>query len=151
QAVITAGEPDENGELAITFTEGTVAELLENEKDLLIDMPTADLTLSAENLQQLAKAAGEGFVLDVAVDDATEVDKRPTLTNQIDLSLTDAAGNNLPVKFTSPVTLAFDTTSDIKVQFGAREDNKGKWKIIQGQLDGNTFTLSVNELGNYTV
>ncbi|WP_394121329.1 DUF6359 domain-containing protein [Planococcus donghaensis] len=151
QAVITAGEPDENGELAITFSEGTVAELLESGKDLLIDMPTADLTLSAENLQQLAAAAGEGFVLEVAVDDAEQVDKRPTLTDQIDLTLTDAASNELPLKFTSPVTLAFDTTNDIKVQFGAREDAKGKWKIIQGQLGDNVFTLSINELGNYTV
>ncbi|ANU22461.1 endonuclease [Planococcus donghaensis] len=151
QAVVTSGEPDENGELAITFTEGTVAKLLESGKDLLIDMPTADLTLSASNLQQIANAAGEGFVLNLAVDDAKEVDKRPTLTNQINMVLRDAAGNELPLKFTSSVTLAFDTTSDIKIQFGAREDDKGKWKIIQGELAGNVFTLSINELGNYTV
>ena len=151
QAVVTAGEPDENGELAMTFTEGTVAKLLESGKDLLIDMPTAELTLSASNLQQIANAAGEGFFLNLDVDDATEVDKRPTLTNQINMILMDAAGNELPIKFTSPIKLAFDTTSDIKVQFGAREDHKGKWKIIQGELAGNTFTLSVNELGNYTV
>ncbi|ANU13982.1 endonuclease [Planococcus halocryophilus] len=151
QAVVTAGEPGENGELAITFTEGTVAKLLESGKDLLIDMPTADLTLSASHLQQIANAAGEGFVLNLAVDDATEVDKRPTLTNQINMFLTDAEGNELPLKFTLPVTLAFDTTSDIKIQFGAREDEKGKWKIIQGELAGDVFTLSINELGNYTV
>ncbi|OHX55119.1 hypothetical protein [Planococcus faecalis] len=83
--------------------------------------------------------------------DAKEVDKRPTLTKQIDLSVTDAAGKDLALTFTSPVTLAFDTTKDVKIQFGAREDRKGKWKIIQGKLKGSTFTLHVNELGNYTV
>lgn len=51
----------------------------------------------------------------------------------------------------SDFTIAFDTDNKVKVQFGAREDAKGKWKIIQGELDGATFTLSVNEFGNYTV
>lgn len=149
-AVITAGEFDEDGTLDIAFSEGTVDELIESGKDLLIDLPTADLTLSTDNLQQLADAAGEGFTLALAVDDAAAVDSRPALTNQIDIAITDAEGNEIPVKFSSSVELAFDTT-DVKIQFGAREDANGKWKIIQGELNGSTFTLSINEFGNYTV
>lgn len=149
-AVITAGEFDEDGTLDIAFSEGTVDELIASGKDLLIDLPTADLTLSTENLQQLADAAGEGFTLALAVDDAAAVDSRPALTNQIDIAITDAEGNEIPVKFTSSVELTFDTT-DVKIQFGAREDANGKWKIIQGELNGDTFTLSINEFGNYTV
>lgn len=51
----------------------------------------------------------------------------------------------------SDFTIAFDTDYKVKVQFGAREDAKGKWKIIQGDLDGAKFSLSVNEFGNDTV
>nr|WP_316833615.1 DUF6359 domain-containing protein [Planococcus sp. ANT_H30] len=151
QAVVTAGEPNKDGELAITFTERNLVELLNSGKDLRVDMPTADVSFSAENIQQIASAAGSAFVLELVVADAKEVDKRPTLTKQIDLSVTDAAGKDLALTFTSPVTLAFDTTKDVKIQFGAREDRKGKWKIMQGTLKGSTFTLHVNELGNYTV
>ncbi|MGE6414534.1 DUF6359 domain-containing protein [Planococcus kocurii] len=151
QAVVTAGEPNKDGELAITFTERNLVELLKSGKDLRVDMPTAAVSFSAENIQQIASAAGSAFVLEVVVADAKEVDKRPTLTKQIDLSVTDAAGKDLALTFTSPVTLAFDTTKDVKIQFGAREDHKGKWKIMQGTLKGSTFTLHVNELGNYTV
>ncbi|TWT16138.1 DUF6359 domain-containing protein [Planomicrobium sp. CPCC 101079] len=150
-AVIVAGEFDEEGTLDIKFSEGTVEELLESGKDLLIDLPTADLRLSTENLQQIADAAGTEFSLSFAVEDAETVDKRPALTDQIHIAITNAEGNEIPVKFTSNVKLAFDTNSDVKVQFGAREDAKGKWKIIQGELNGDTFTLSVNEFGNYTV
>ncbi|TWT27546.1 DUF6359 domain-containing protein [Planomicrobium sp. CPCC 101110] len=149
-AVITAGEFDEEGTLDIEFSEGTVEELIQSGKDLLIDLPTADLTLSNENLQQLAEAAGAGFTLALAVDDAAAVDGRPALTNQIGIAITDAEGEEISVKFTSSVELAFDTT-DVKIQFGAREDAKGKWKIIQGELNGDVFTLSINEFGNYTV
>ena len=151
EAVITSGEFNEEGELSIEFSEGTVAALLESGKDLLIDLPEADLTLSAENLQQIEAAAGEGFNLELAVEDAATADSRPALTQQINMAITDAEGNEIPVQFTSSVELAFETDSSIKVQFGAREDEQGKWKIIQGELNGSTFTLSINELGNYTV
>lgn len=150
-AVVTAGEFNEEGELTIEFTEGTVEALLGSGKDLSIDLPTADLTLSAENLQQIAAAAGEGFNLELAVEDAATVDSRPALAQQINMAITDAEGNEIPVNFTSSVELAFETDSKIKIQFGAREDENGKWKIIHGELDGSTFTLSINELGNYTV
>ncbi|RNF38256.1 endonuclease [Planococcus salinus] len=151
QAVVTAGEFNEDGELAIEFTEGTVAELLESGKDLLIDLPSADITFSADNLQQMAAAAGEGFNLELAVDDEEQVDKRPALTEQIDIAITDNDGNELALQFSEAVELTFDTDKKVKVQFGAREDRKGKWKIVQGKLNGDTFTLSVNELGHYTV
>ncbi len=150
-AVITAGEFDEEGTLTIEFTEGTVEELLASGKDLLIDLPAADITFTAENLQQLADAAGQSFNLELAVDDAETVDKRPALTQQLDIAVTDPEGNEIDVDFNSDFTLAFDTDSGVKIQFGAREDAKGKWKIIQGEVDGDTFTLSVNEFGNYTV
>lgn len=150
-AVVTAGEFDEEGELTISFTEGTVEELLASGKDLLIDLPTADLTFTAENLQQLAAAAGQGFNLELAVEDEEAVDNRPALTQQIDFAATDSEGNELDVNFTTSLELAFESDSKVKIQFGAREDDKGKWKIIQGELDGDTFTLSVNEFGNYTV
>ena len=150
-AVITAGEFNAEGELTIEFTEGTITELLASGKDLLIDLPEADITLTAENLQQLAQAAGQGFKLELAVDDAATVDNRPTLTQQLDIAVTDLEGNELDIDFTSAFTLAFATDSQVKIQFGSREDEKGKWKIIEGELNGATFTLSVNEFGNYTV
>ncbi|SDH88098.1 hypothetical protein SAMN04487975_10937 [Planococcus glaciei] len=149
-AVLETGEFDADGTLDISFSEGTVDKLIASGKDLLIDLPAADLTLSTENLKQLADAAGEGFNLELAVDDAAAVDGRPALADQIDFTITDAEGKEVEVKFTSSVILSFDTT-DVKVQFGAREDAKGKWKIIQGKLDGSIFTLSINEFGNYTV
>ena len=150
-AVITAGEFNAEGELTIEFTEGTIEDLLESGKDLLIDLPSADLILTAENLQQLAMAAGQGFNLELAVDDAATVDNRPTLAQQLDIAVTDSEGTEIGIDFSSAFTLAFVTDSNVKIQFGSREDEKGKWKIIQGELDGDTFTLSVNEFGNYTV
>nr|WP_033541281.1 DUF6359 domain-containing protein [Planococcus sp. CAU13] len=150
-AIIAAGEFDAAGELTIEFSEGTMDELIESGKDLVIDMPEVNLTLTAANLQQMAQAAGEGFNLELAVDEAAEVDKRPTLAQQLDFAVTDTEGNELGIKFKSDFTLAFATDSQVKVQFGAREDAKGKWKILQGELDGSTFTLSVNEFGNYTI
>ncbi|WP_422123268.1 DUF6359 domain-containing protein [Planococcus sp. X10-3] len=150
-AVVTAGEFNDEGELTLTFTEGTIDELIDSGKDLLIDMPEVDLTLTAENLQQLAVAAGQGFNLELAVDDAELVDKRPTMTQQLNIAVTDPEGNEIDIDFKSDFTLTFATDSKVKVQFGAREDVKGKWKIIQGELDGNFFALSVNEFGNYTV
>ncbi|MFD1030587.1 DUF6359 domain-containing protein [Metaplanococcus flavidus] len=150
-AVVTAGDFNDEGELTLTFTEGTIDELIGSGKDLLIDMPEVDLTLTVQNLQQLAQAAGQGFNLELAVDDAELVDKRPTLTQQLDIAVTDLEGNELEIDFSSDFTLAFATDSKVKIQFGAREDKKGKWKIIQGELNGATFTLSVNEFGNYTV
>lgn len=150
-AVITAGEFNSAGELTIEFSTRTVRNLLESGKALVIDLPTADLTLSAANLQQIVDEAGRSFVLSFAVEDAATVDNRPALTNQINMAITDAAGNTLPIHFTSSIELAFDTDSNIKIQFGAREDENGKWKISQGELEGSMFTLSINQLGNYTV
>lgn len=150
-AVITAGEFNADGELSIQFTEGTIEELLASGKNLLIDLPEADFTFSAENLQELARAAGQGFHLELAVDNASVVDKRPTLTQQLDIAVTDMEGTELEFDFNSDFTLSFATDSKVKIQFGAYEDKKGKWKIMQGELNGDTFTLSVNEFGNYTV
>ncbi len=150
-AVITTGEFDKASELTIEFSNRTVRNILESGKDLLIDLPTANLTLSAANLQQIVDATGTNFALSLAVDNAATVDSRPALTKQINMAITDAEGNTLPIRFASSVELAFDTNSNVKIQFGAREDEKGKWKIIQGELNGLTFTLEVNELGNYTV
>ncbi len=150
-AVITAGVFNDAGELTIDFAESTVQKLVDSGKALVIDLPTANLTFSAANLQQLADNAGEGFELSFAVGDAPTVDNRPALTNQINMALTDAEGNTLPLRFASSVALAFDTDSGVKIQFGAREDEKGKWKISQGVLEGSTFTLQTNDLGNYTV
>ncbi|WP_256204113.1 endonuclease/exonuclease/phosphatase family protein [Planococcus faecalis] len=64
QAVVTAGEPNKDGELAITFTERNLVELLKSGKDLRVDMPTAAVSFSAENIQQIASAAGSAFVLE---------------------------------------------------------------------------------------
>ncbi len=150
-AVITAGQFNDAGELTIDFAASTVQKIMDSGKALLIDLPTANLTLSAANLQQLANAAGDGFALSFAVDNEATVDNRPAVTNQINMALTDANGNNLPIRFKSNIELAFDTDKNIKIQFGAREDTKGKWKISQGELNGSTFTLQINELGNYTV
>ncbi|MBX0316852.1 bifunctional metallophosphatase/5'-nucleotidase [Planococcus glaciei] len=149
-AVVKSGEFDVEGNLDLNFSEATVKELIASGKALLIDLPTANLTLSKENLQQLADTAGKGFTLSLAVDKAATVDGRPALADQIDFAVIDAEGKEIPIKFTSSATLVFDT-SNAKIQFGAREDANGKWKILHGKLDGSTFTLSINEFGNYTV
>ncbi|WP_404334601.1 DUF6359 domain-containing protein [Planococcus rifietoensis] len=151
EAVITAGEFDEDGTLDITFTEGTIDELLESGKDLTVQLEQANFTFTAANLQQLAEAAGEEMTLALAVDDAEQVDKRPALSDQLDIAVLGADGEELGLTLSEPMELNFLTNPDVKVQFGARQDDKGKWKIIQGDLNGETFTLEVNEFGNYTV
>lgn len=151
EAVITAGEFDEDGTLDITFTEGTIDELLESGKDLTIQLEQANFTFTAANLQQLAEAAGAEMTLALAVDDAEQVDKRPALSDQLDIAVLGADGEELGLTLSEPMELNFLTNPDVKVQFGARQDDKGKWKIIQGDLNGETFTLEVNEFGNYTV
>lgn len=150
KAVVVAGPADDNGELNIHFRAETVAELLASGKALIVDMPTADLTLSVANLQQLAKASDGEFTLELAYDDADTVDKRPTIADQIRWSVVDEEGDELSVKFKSGATLEFDLNKVVKIQFGAKEDRKGKWKIIQGHKNGDTFTLNLNEFGNYT-
>jgi predicted extracellular nuclease len=151
QATIEAGEFDADGTLDITFTQGTIDELLESGKDLTVNLEAANFTFTADNLKQLAQAAGEGMTLALAVDDAQQVDNRPALTQQLDIAVLGADGAELDITFNEPLTLNFLTNPDVKVQFGARQDDKGKWKIIQGDLNGETFTLEVNEFGNYTV
>ncbi|AUD14561.1 MULTISPECIES: DUF6359 domain-containing protein [unclassified Planococcus (in: firmicutes)] len=151
EAVITAGEFDEDGTLDITFTEGTIDELLESGKDLTVQLEQANFTFTAANLQQLAEAAGEEMTLALAVDDAEQVDKRPALSDQLDIAVLGADGEELGLTLSEPMELNFLTNPDVKVQFGARQDDRGKWKIIQGDLNGETFTLEVNEFGNYTV
>ncbi|RAZ69567.1 DUF6359 domain-containing protein [Planococcus maitriensis] len=151
EAVITAGEFDEEGTLDITFTEGTIDELLESGKDLTVQLEQANFTFTAANLQQLAEAAGAEMTLALAVDDAEQVDNRPALSDQLDIAVLGADGEEIGLTLSEPMELNFLTNPDVKVQFGARQDDKGKWKIIQGELDGETFTLEVNEFGNYTV
>lgn len=151
EAVITAGEFDEDGTLDITFTAGTIDELLESGKDLTVQLEQANFTFTAANLQQLAEAAGEEMTLALAIDDAEQVDKRPALSDQLDIAVLGAEGEELGLTLSEPMELNFLTNPDVKVQFGARQDDKGKWKIIQGDLNGETFTLEVNEFGNYTV
>ena len=150
-AVIEAGEFDENGALDIDFTEGTIDELVESGKDLRIQLDDSSLTFTPANLQQLAQAAGEGMTLSLQVEDAEQVNMRPTLTGQLDIAILDVEGEELDLNFSEPVELSFQTDPSISIQFGAREDEKGKWKIIQGSKNGSTFTLEVNELGHYTV
>lgn len=150
-AVVEAGEFDEDGTLDITFTEGTIDELLESGKALLIQLDDASLRFTPANLQQLAQSAGDGMTLALEAGDEAQVNNRPTMTGQLDIAVLDAEGEQLNLKFTEAVELSFETDPGIKVQFGAREDAKGKWKIIQGSKNGSTFTLEVNELGHYTV
>ncbi|MDN7244710.1 DUF6359 domain-containing protein [Planococcus shenhongbingii] len=150
-AVVVAGPADEQGQLNIHFNEETIEELLASGKALVIDLPSADLTLSAANLQQIAAAADGAFTLEVAYDDESEVDKRPTTADQVGLNLLDEEGEDLNIQFSKAAELEFDLNTDVKILFGAREDAKGKWKIIQGEKTGKTFTLNITELGNYTV
>ncbi|HSI68532.1 MAG TPA: endonuclease/exonuclease/phosphatase family protein, partial [Planococcus sp. (in: firmicutes)] len=150
-AVVIAGEADENGLLTIEFNAGTVAELLESGKDLVIDMPNADLILTADNLQQIAEASAGVFSLNIASGDDEEVDGRPALTGQINLTVIDRDGQELDLKLNGDATLTFDVSNDIKIQFGAKEDTKGKWKIIQGTMGDGTFTLEIDQFGNYTI
>lgn len=150
-ARVETGEPDENGNLAIHFNEQVTAQLLISKKALMIDMPTADLTLSAENVKEILAKTGTVFTLQLGFDNEKEVDNRPTTAGQIDFAIKDIGGNPIKMNFKTAAKLAFDVNGAIKVQFGAREDAKGKWKIMQGQLNKNSFTLAINEFGNYTV
>lgn len=150
KAVVVAGEADAEGQLNILFNEETVAELLASRKDLVIDMPRADLTLNASNLVEIAKKADGAFTLEIAYAEEEEVDKRPTVADQISLNIVNADGKDLAFKWKQPAELTFDLNHNVKIVFGAKEDAKGKWKIFQGKLDKNTFTISISELGNYT-
>ncbi|WKA57836.1 DUF6359 domain-containing protein [Planococcus shenhongbingii] len=150
-AIVVAGPADEQGQLNILFNEETAEQLLASDKTLVIDMPSADLTLSAANLQQIVAAADGAFTLEVAYDDESEVDKRPTTADQVSLNLVKENGENLSIQFNAAAELEFDLNTDVKILFGAREDAKGKWKIIQGEKTGKTFTLNITGLGNYTV
>ena len=150
QAVIVAGEADAEGKLNITFDEDTLIKLIASGKDLLIDMPTADLTLNASNIVEIAEKAGGPFTLQIAYDDTDEVDKRPTVADQVSLNIVDGEGKDVSVKLKKSAELAFDLNHDVKVIFGAKEDRKGKWKIFQGNKDGSIFTVEINEFGNYT-
>ncbi|PSL41799.1 hypothetical protein B0H99_10143 [Planomicrobium soli] len=151
KAVVEAGEPDADGELAIHFHAQTIAQLLESGKALVIDMPKADLALSAENVKELAAATGDGFILNLMFDDAQAVDGRPAIAEQIRIEVEDTSGKRIHLNFKTAASLSFEVDGAVKVQFGAREDLKGKWKIFQGSLNGNTFTVNINEFGNYTV
>lgn len=150
KAVVVAGEADEDGQLSILFNENTVAELIASRKDLVVGMPTADLTLQVSNIVELAKKADGAFTLEIAYAEEEEVDKRPTVADQIDLNIVNEEGKDLSVKLKQPAELAFDLNHNVKVVFGAKEDQKGKWKIFQGELNKNSFTISINEFGNYT-
>lgn len=150
-AVIQAEEFDAEGKLWIKFSEETLKDFKNSRKELHIEMPDIDLTLAANNLQQLAKVAGAGYNLHLTLDDAAMVDDRPALAQQLNIAATDSFGRKLSVNFKAFITLAFKTDSKVKIQFGAREDGKGKWKIIQGNLAGDVFTLKTKEFGHYTV
>ncbi|MDN7240859.1 DUF6359 domain-containing protein [Planococcus sp. N028] len=151
KAVLVAGQPDAEGNLAIQFNEQVTAQLLVSKKALTIDMPTADLTLSADNVKEIIKQAGTVFTLNLKFDEEPEVENRPTTAGQIDFSVQDVIGNDVEVKFTTAAALSFDVDGAVKIQFGASEDQTGKWKIFQGQLNKNVFTIHIKELGHYTV
>ncbi|WP_088007030.1 chitobiase/beta-hexosaminidase C-terminal domain-containing protein [Indiicoccus explosivorum] len=150
-AVVVAGEFDEEGNLNIHFSDSVVTELLASGKDLLIDTPTADLTLTAAHLAQIAEAAGGSFTLTIGVDSEDSVDHRPAIADQVDFGLLDASGSELPLHFAAPVTITFDTEVSVKIQFGSYLADNGKWKIFQGEQGDGTFTVEVSELGTYTV
>ncbi|MGI2326880.1 DUF6359 domain-containing protein [Planococcus sp. YIM B11945] len=150
-AVVVAGEPDKNGKLAIHFNAETVAYLIISKKPLLIDMPTADLTLTAANVKELAAQAGNAFTLKLAFAEGELAGNRPAIADQIDFSIENIGGREVNVRFKSPALLAFEVRSNVKIHFGAREDKKGSWKIIQGKKMNGMFEFGIDEFGNYTV
>ena len=151
QANVIAGPADEEGKLNIHFSDETAAELLASGKDLLIDMPAADLILSTGNLQQTVEEAGGAFTLNLVYGDEETVDKRPAIAGQVKWAISDSDGNELDFQLAAPAQLVFDIKYDVKIQFGAKEDKKGKWKIIQGSNGEGIFTFEISESGNYTV
>lgn len=150
-AVVKAADFDEEGKLDIHFTEDIFTQVLNSGKNLRVELENVILTLSSKNVKQLAQKTPQGMTLSFEAEDAKQVASRPTMTGQLDIAVNDASGAELDLKFDDSVQLRFTTDSNIRVQFGAREDDKGKWKIIQGSKNGSTFTLEVKELGNYTV
>ncbi|AQQ55148.1 endonuclease/exonuclease/phosphatase [Planococcus lenghuensis] len=151
QAVVVTGEFDEEGNLNIHFSEDVVTELLVSGKNLFVDTPTAELTLTAEQIAQIAEAAGGEFTLEIGVGSEETVDNRPAIADQIDFGLLGAEGDELALTFGSAATITFDTKSNVKIQFGSFLADNGKWKIFQGEQGDGTFTISVNKLGTYTV
>ncbi|TWT27700.1 hypothetical protein [Planomicrobium sp. CPCC 101110] len=150
-AIVVAGVADDNGNLAIHFSEVTVAKLLISKKPLKVDMPGADLTFSAGNIREIVTAAGDIFTLQLGYDYARKAGNRTAVTNQISIGIKNVGGNNKAVSFSPAAKLAFDVSSGAKNLKGAKKAANGQWKNTAGKKSGSTFTISMNDLGNYTV
>jgi hypothetical protein len=150
-AVVVAGVPDDNGNLAIHFSKVTVAKLLVSKKALKVDMPAADLTLSADNVREIISAAGDVFTLQLSYDKANKVGNRTAVTDQISFGIKNVGGNSKSVDFSPAAKLAFKVSSNAKNLQGVRKASNGQWKNVAGKKTGGIFTISMKELGSYTV
>ncbi|TWT03578.1 hypothetical protein [Planomicrobium sp. CPCC 101079] len=150
-AVVVAGVADDNGNLAIHFSEVTVAKLLVSKKPLEIDMSPADLTFSADNVREIVAAAGDAFTLQLGYDYANKVGNRTAVTDQISIGVKNVGGNNKSVNFSPAAKLAFNVSSSAKNLKGAKKAANGQWKNTAGKKSGKTFTISMKDLGSYTV
>ncbi|MDN7241735.1 hypothetical protein QWY14_08010 [Planococcus sp. N028] len=150
-AIVVAGKTDDGGNLAIHFSEVTVAKMLVSKKPLKIDMPAADLTLSADNIREIVAAAGEVFTVQLKYDNANKVGNRTAVTDQVSIGVKNVKGANKAVKFSPAAKLAFKVSSGAKNLKGARKAANGQWKNVAGKKSGSTFTIAMKELGSYTV
>jgi uncharacterized protein len=149
--VVIAGLTDDKGNLAIHFSEVTVAKILVSKKPLKIDMPAADLTLSADNVKEIVAAAGDVFTVQLAYGDAKKVGNQTAATDQIAFAVKNVGGTSKAVNFSPAAKLAFKVSSSAKNLQGVRKAANGQWKNVAGKKSGNTYTISMKELGNYTV
>ncbi|PSL40675.1 hypothetical protein B0H99_104137 [Planomicrobium soli] len=150
-AVVVAGLADDNGNLAIHFSDVTVAKILVSKKPLKIDMPAADLVFSAKNVREIVTAAGDVFTLQIGYGSASKIGNRTAVTKQISIGVKNVGGNNKAVTFSPAAKLAFKVSSSAKNLKGAKKAANGQWKNVAGSKSGNTFTVSVKDLGEYTV
>ena len=150
-AIVKAAAFDDKGMLDIHFTEDTFTQVLNSNKNLRVELEDMILTLTPNNLKQLAQKTPEGMTLSFEADDAKQVGFWPTLTGQFDIAVLNASGTELNMKFDDTVQLRFATDASVRVQFGAHVDKRGRWQVMKGSKNGSSFTLEVKELGNYTV
>ncbi|MGI2327684.1 hypothetical protein [Planococcus sp. YIM B11945] len=149
-AVLVAGQSDLKGNLAIHFTDVTVAKLLISKKPLKLDMVPADLTLSAANIKEIASKTGRVFTLQIKYEDAAKVGGRTAITDQIEFGFKNVDGDKQAVNFTGAAKLKFNVNSSAANWYGAKEES-GQWKTVSGKKGSNFFTINMKKPGNYAV
>lgn len=151
KVTVVAGKADDNGNLAIHFSEVTVAKILVSKKPLEIDMPAADLTFSAANVKKIVGSVGKVFTLQLGYDKAGKLSSRDAVTDQVSIGFKNVGRNNKGVDFSPAAKLAFKVKSNATNLQGVRKAANGQWKNVAGKKKNNLYTISMKEEGNYGV